>query len=145
MPLSSSRRFVRAVGPMPASCRPIFEVGAICATCQFSSEGASLDRKRWTLVVPRTSDTLRTVARAGSGKEAAKLMFLRMRRFVPARTLTPRQTIALETAYRLGFYAFPRRTNLREISRILGISRATAAELLRRAEGKMLAYDLHAS
>jgi len=145
LPLSPSRRFVRAVSPMPESCRPIFEVGAICAKCQFSSAARTSDQNRWTLVVPRTTDTLRIVARGRPGREGTIRSFLRMRRFVPARTLTPRQTTALETAYRLGFYAFPRRTNLREISRILGVSRATTAELLRRAESKILSYEIGGS
>lgn len=138
---SPSRRFVRAVTTLPEACRRVFEVGAICGTCRFSSLGRADGKERWTLVVPRTPDALRAVARAHSGPKGALSPILRMRRFVPARTLTPRQTTALETAYRLGFYAFPRRTNLREVSRILGVSRSTTAELLRRAEGKMLAHQ----
>lgn len=142
MPLSPSRRFVRAVTPMPEPCRRIFESGAVCGTCQFFPAVGAEGVDRWTLVVPRTPEALRTVARAQSGPEGSRTSILRMRRFVPKRTLTPRQAAALETAYRLGFYAFPRRTNLKEISRILGVSRSTAAELLRRAESKILAPQL---
>ncbi len=143
--LSPSRRFVRAVGPMPEACGRIFETGAICASCRFvpSNGGASGDR--WTLIVPRTSRTIRTVARIGSQDRQAEPRILRMRRYVPPRTLTPRQAAALETAFRLGFYSFPRRTNLKEIARILHVSRATASEHLRRAEAKMLAPELPVS
>ncbi len=139
---SPSRRFVRAVTALPEPCRRVFEIGAICGTCRFSSSSRTGDRERWTLVVPRTPAALRAAARAPTGSKGSPSPILRMRRFVPARTLTPRQTTALETAYRLGFYAFPRRTNLREISRILGVSRSTTAELLRRAENKMLAHQI---
>lgn len=139
---SPSRRFVRAVTPLPDACRRIFQGGAICGTCRFSSAGRSDGKERWTLVVPRTADALRSVALAQPGAQGSPSPILRMRRFVPARTLTPRQATALETAYRLGFYGFPRRTNLQEISRILGVSRSTTAELLRRAESKMLAHQL---
>ncbi len=137
-----SRRFVRAVSPLPEACRRVFEMGAICGTCRFAPRSEGDPGERWTLVVPRTREALRTVARAQAGPNGSALPFLRMRKFVPARTLTPRQTTALETAYRLGFYAFPRRTNLREIARILGVSRSTTAELLRRAESKMLAHQI---
>lgn len=139
---SSTRRFVRAVTSLPEPCRKIFEGGAICGTCRFSTTGRNAGKERWTLVVPRTSEALRTVSRAQSASRGSPARILRMRRFVPARTLTPRQATALETAYRLGFYAFPRRTNLQEISRILGVSRSTTAELLRRAEGKVLSQQL---
>ena len=139
---SPSRRFVRAVTPLSDPCRRIFQGGAICGTCRYSPADRSDGKERWTLVVPRTAEALRAVATAQSGPKGSPSPILRMRRFVPARTLTPRQATALETAYRLGFYGFPRRTNLQEISRILGVSRSTTAELLRRAEGKMLAHQL---
>ena len=139
---SPSRRFVRTVTALSEPCRRIFEMGAICGTCRFSPTSRPGGKERWTLVVPRTSDAIKAVAGAQSDGGGVPSSILRMRRFAPPKTLTPRQTLALETAYRLGFYAFPRRTNLQEISRILGVSRSTTAELLRRAEGKMLALEL---
>lgn len=139
MVLSPSRRFIRAVTPMPDSCRTVIEGGAVCAGCQFVPAKGADGQDRWTLVVPRTPESLRAIARLRSGPEKPGSHILRMRQFVPDQTLTPRQATALETAYRLGFYAFPRRTNLKEISRILGVTRSTAAELLRRAESKMFA------
>lgn len=142
IPLSPTRRFVRVLTPLPAPCRRIFEEGAICGTCRFVAPGPGGQKARWTLVVPRTEAALRAMAKAGSDPAGAPASIVRMRRFAPARTLTPRQAMAIETAYRLGFYAFPRRTNLREISRILGVTRATAAEILRRAESRLLADEL---
>jgi len=139
---SPTRRFVRAVTSLPASCRRIFEAGAICATCRFASAARPDDKERWTLVVPRTAEALRAVATAQFEPGAPPTPILRMRRFVPDRTLTPKQTAALEAAYRLGFYAVPRRTNLQKISRILGVSRSSTGELLRRAERKMLAHEM---
>ncbi len=140
--LSPSRRFVRAVGPIPKSCRAIMEGGAICTTCQFCLGKEAPGRDRWRLVVPRSAQAIRTIARFQSARADGRSSILRVRRFQPPRTLTPRQATALETAFRLGFYAFPRRTNLTEIARILAVSRSTTAELLRRAEGKMLSPQL---
>jgi hypothetical protein len=145
LPSSPTRRYVRTVTPLPESCQRIFEVGAICARCRFASNGASSPRDRWTLVVPRTRSALRAVARAEDGRSGQMGRIRKIRKFVPPRTLTPRQATALEVAYRLGFYAFPRRSNLREVSRILGVTRATTSELLRRAERKMLATEVDAS
>ena len=142
MALSPSRRLLRVVSPMPGPCRGIFEIGAICGTCLFNPPAGSDGTDRWRLVVPRTQRALQALARSSSPQSRETPKVLRVRRFVPKQTLTPRQAAALETAYRLGFYAFPRRTNLKEISRILGISRSSAAELLRRGESKMLAPEL---
>ncbi len=142
MVLSPSRRFVRTVTRMPESCRRIFEGGVICATCQFLPADGSEVPDRWTLVLPRAPGALKSVVRSLGQGDDPRPPILRMRRFVPPQTLTARQATALETAYRLGFYAFPRRTNLKELSRILGVSRSTASELLRRAESKMLAPHL---
>lgn len=139
---SPSRRFVRAVTALPEPCRRVFEMGAICGTCRFPSSSRTSERERWTLVVPRTPAALRAAMRVNRGPKGSPSLIFRMHRFLPPRTLTPRQSAALETAYRLGFYAFPRRTNLSEISRILRVSRSTTAELLRRAEGKMLAHQI---
>lgn len=139
---SPSRRFIRAVTALPEPCRRVFEAGAICGTCRFNPDGRAPGAHRWTLVVPRNAEALRSASSAPGGPRKPPSPILRMRRFVPARTLTPRQATALETAYRLGFYAFPRRSNLQEISRILGVSRSTTAELLRRAENKMLAHQI---
>lgn len=142
LPLSPSRRFVRAVGPMPDACAQLFESGAICASCRFLPSPGTGSRDRWTLIVPRSSRTIRKVAQIGSPSTPKGPKILRMRRFVPPRSLTPRQAAALEAAFRLGFYSFPRRTNLQELARILHVSRATASEHLRRAEAKMLAPEL---
>lgn len=143
---SPARRFLRVVTELPDLCRRVFEIGAICASCRFAAPPPSTDaRERWTLVVPRNPAALRAAVGPSSGPGRSPLPILRVRRFVPPRTLTPRQAAALETAYRLGFYAFPRRSNLKEVARILGVSRSTTAELLRRAENKMLAHPIPGS
>lgn len=139
LPLSPSRRFVRAVGPLPAACERVFEAGAICASCRFLPPADGGRGERWSLIVPRGRDPNRLLGRTPAGLRAPVVA---VRPFVPARTLTPRQAAALETAYRLGYFGFPRRTNLAEVARILGVSRPTAAELIRRAEEKMLAPEL---
>lgn len=52
--------------------------------------------------------------------------------------LTDRQFEALETATRLGYYAVPRDAPLADVAEELGIAEATASELLRRAESRLM-------
>ncbi len=140
---SPSRRYLRVVGPMPEACRRVFDSGALCASCRFLATETGSDG-RWSLVVPQSPRLIRALARPEAPGNRRSDGLLRMRRFVPPRTLTPRQAATIEAAFRLGFYDFPRRTNLQEIARILHVSRATALEHLRRAEAKMLGAELSA-
>jgi predicted DNA binding protein len=55
-----------------------------------------------------------------------------------ARELTPRQGEVLATAIRSGYYQPDRDTSIEEIGEQLGISRTTAWEHLKRAEGKVM-------
>lgn len=136
--LSPSRRLVRGISDLPRACGIVLQSGTICTSCRYLPGPDGKRSDRWNLLLPQSPRIGRLIASlrdAGGGKNPR---VYRARRYRPERALTPRQSAAIETAYRLGFYAFPRRTNLREIARILGISRPAAAELLRRAEGKLL-------
>lgn len=53
-------------------------------------------------------------------------------------TLTPLQQRALSEALRRGFFEWPRRISLEELSKELGISKVTLSEHLRRGERKLL-------
>lgn len=136
--LSPSRRLVRGISDLPHACGMVLKSGAICTSCRYLPGPDGRHGDRWNLLLPRSPQIGKVIAslREMAGENSPRVY--RARRYRPERALTPRQSAAIETAYRLGFYAFPRRTNLREIARILGISRPAAAELLRRAEGKLL-------
>jgi predicted DNA binding protein len=56
--------------------------------------------------------------------------------------LTPLQWKALSSALRRGFFEWPRRVSLEELSRELGVSKVTLSEHLRRGERKLLRYIL---
>ncbi|MBI4258727.1 MAG: helix-turn-helix domain-containing protein [Thaumarchaeota archaeon] len=58
------------------------------------------------------------------------------------RPLTARQAQILETAMEKGYYEFPRRINLRELAKQVGVKPATLSELLRRAQKKALTQYL---
>ena len=57
----------------------------------------------------------------------------------PLGRLTDKQTRALVTAYNLGYYEIPRRTNSDELARLLKISNASFVMERRRAERRLLA------
>jgi len=143
--VSPTRRFVRAVSPMPDGCRRALEAGAACLTCQLVAPSGVEGTDHWTVMVPGSRRALRLVGRIRRRAGAPASLLLGVRRFVPRRYPTPRQAMAIEAAYRLGYYAFPRRASLGQLARILSVSRSTASELLRRAEGAMLARELETS
>ena len=53
-------------------------------------------------------------------------------------TLTPLEYLALKRAYELGYFDWPKRCSLEQLSRDLGLSKATALEHLRRAVRKLV-------
>lgn len=138
---SPTQALLRVVTPMPELCATVFEEGAICANCRFLQASEELPTMEWTLLVPPGAH-LRRFSRAVERARPEAVPWLRVRRYSPPRDLTPRQLLALSTAHRLGFYAFPRRVRLRDVAKELGISRPAIAELLRRAESKVLSAGL---
>lgn len=137
--LSPTELLVRTVVPGPALCAASQRTGAFCTRCRFLSEPeADLP---WTLVVPRSRDArpiLATLERAAKSGPTAEWQ---VRRFRPSSGLTARQADALEVAHRLGYYRFPRRGHLGDVGKALGVGRSTVAELLRRAEAKVVALS----
>jgi len=58
--------------------------------------------------------------------------------------LTQKQELAIIYAYLMGYYQFPRRVSLKELANRLNLSVSTLAELLRKAEAKIIdAYIRH--
>lgn len=56
--------------------------------------------------------------------------------------LTPRQLEILSIAYKYGYYDWPRRIKLDDISRLMKISKTTVSEHIRRAELKIIKFML---
>ena len=75
-------------------------------------------------------------------KEAITFETFRASGFTKLRTaselLTDRQMEVFDLACRLGYYEVPQRISMEELAQKLGISQSTCAELLRKAEKKLL-------
>lgn len=52
--------------------------------------------------------------------------------------LTAKQKRAFDLAWKEGYYAIPRKTNIRALAKLMHISKSTCQDLLRRAENKLL-------
>ncbi len=138
--LGPHRLLVRLVGALPALCHSVFEMGAICMSCPFlPSASAQDDEARegvWRVLVHRVRDAqplLASFTTPGSSPPS----LVRIGSYRGSRDLTSRQEAAVGTAFALGYFDYPRRAQLKDVAKSLGISRATAMENLRRGMRKL--------
>lgn len=138
--LGPHRLLVRLVGPLPALCHSVFEMGAICMSCPFlpAADAAEDESKEgeWRVLVHRVRDARPLLASFTTpGNSPASL--IRIGSYRGSHDLTSRQELAVGTAFVLGYYDYPRRAQLKDVAKSLGVSRATAMENLRRGMRKL--------
>jgi len=141
--LGPHRLLVRLVGPLPALCHSVFEMGAICMSCPFlpSTGGAEGETREgeWRVLVHRVQDAHPLLASFTiPGNSPASLV--RIGAYRGSRDLTARQEMAVGAAFVLGYFDYPRRAQLKDIAKSLGVSRATAMENLRRGMRKLASH-----
>lgn len=138
--LAPHRLLVRLVAPTPALCTTVFEMGAICTSCPYlpngHGEGAQESEFVWGLLSPSAA-SMRPLLESYRTPGSPPPKLLRVGEFRASRELTSRQEAALEVAVKLGYFETPRRAGLPEVAKALGVSRATAMEVLRRALQKL--------
>lgn len=81
---------------------------------------------------------LRDVRQRASPRFRFELLYAGPPRPLGAPRLAQEQEAALEAARRLGYYDVPRRSGLREVGRVLGISTSAAGYRLRRAQARLV-------
>ncbi|MGD0587665.1 MAG: helix-turn-helix domain-containing protein [Thermoplasmata archaeon] len=138
--LGPHRLLVRLVGPLPALCHSVFEMGAICMSCPFLPSASAPDGEapegEWRVLVHRVRDAHPLLASFTTpGNVPASLV--RIGSYRGSQDLTARQEMAVGTAFVLGYYDYPRRAQLKDVAKSLGVSRATAMENLRRGMRKL--------
>lgn len=134
--IAPNRLMVWTSMPMPRLCSAVFEAGAVCTTCPYLPPPAPPDGHGWGILVPHASDAqLPLDAMNRPGRPAPSV--IRIGRYQERTALTPRQERAIEVALNLGYFMHPRRAELKDVARALGVSRSTAMEILRRATMKL--------
>jgi hypothetical protein len=135
-PLTEDRLLVRLVSPLPPLCHTVFKMGAICMSCPFFSPeadpGSATDERDWRVLVHHAGDAhplLTSYTAPGTPPPS----LVRIGTYRGLRDLTARQELAVGTAFALGYFDTPRRAQLKDVAKALGVSRAAVMENLRRA------------
>jgi len=129
-----SRSLCVAILDRPGICEAVLECGAFCLSCPYSkSDGDGM----WKLLV-KDSEQLKTLL--------ARLDDLDIKASIGGLSevkgedrLTSRQKEILAKAISLGYFEFPRRFSLTELSKQVGIKPSTLSQVLRAAEEKVMA------
>lgn len=124
-------------------CKIIAQVNCFCMTCPLASRSKPDGTVDWVLAMTANTSLrklLRKLKDRGIGAE-----ILRVARISDAERLTPHQRRMIEYAYASGFFEYPRRAGLREISKSLTVSPSALGEMLRRAERKIVGSYLRSA
>jgi hypothetical protein len=132
------RALLRISAPMPPGCAAAFELGDFCVTCPLLGKGDSPGPTAWTLLVPQIGDA-RRLLHASAARGGPRPVLLRAGAYRRPWGLTGPQERALRTAFLLGYFDYPRKSSLAELSNRLGIGRSATLELLRKAMTKLAA------
>ena len=129
----SSRSLCLAVLEQPAICQAVLDSGAFCLNCPHSeAEGDGT----WRVLVKDSEQLKALLARLDDQGIKASIGGLSdMKR---GDQLTSRQMEILSKAISLGYFEFPRRFSLTELSEKIGIKPSTLSQVLRAAEEKVL-------
>lgn len=117
----------------PAICRASNDTAIICLDCPLNS---NVQPASWRFIARTTSD-LRHVL-SGLEKEGAKTRIVEVSALDQKATLTGRQKEIISIAVAKGYFEFPRKISLTQLSQFLGIKPSTLSEILRSAERRLL-------
>jgi HTH DNA binding domain len=126
------RAVFRLSVPLPGLCSAVFLSGGVCLSCPYlePSDDGTLPSVR--VLVPRNGEVAR-LGRELAHRDLGPATVERMGQYRPLSSLTARQEATLRTALELGYFEYPRRAELADVARRLGIGRSATLELLRRA------------
>lgn len=127
-----------------AFCGTVMHTEAFCRSCLFHSKANPDGTVEWTLAFNKREALTELLDRMK--QEHVDVKILKLSSVADVENLTSHQRTLVETALEEGFFDYPRRITLRQLSKKMGISASTASEVLRRAERKILAsYQTHES
>lgn len=117
----------------PAICMASNDAAIVCLECPLNAESQP---SSWRFIVRKTSDFRQILARLESDGIEAKIMDV-----APVErkaTLTGRQKEIVSTAVAQGYFEFPRKISLTELSKLVGVKPSTLSEILRSAERRIM-------
>ncbi|MHB1867805.1 MAG: helix-turn-helix domain-containing protein [Nitrososphaerales archaeon] len=117
-------------------CRMIWSLGGFCKTCPLELGSDQGSKINWRIVLESNSSVnsfLETLVEKGIKVNTVDYGDLK-----ESGLLTLREEQAIRLAQDLGYFHFPRKTSIRELSSALSICPSTLDEILRRAEGKIV-------
>jgi hypothetical protein len=119
----------------PAVCLASIDQTIICLECPLNSKE---DAMPWRFVFQKPSDLrqiIKKLSKAGVSARIRDLSFLNEKR-----TLTARQLEVIRAAAEMGYFEFPRKIGLTELSQFLGVKPSTLSEVIRSAERRIVQY-----
>jgi predicted DNA binding protein len=122
-------------------CRIIADVNCFCLTCPLATPRKSDGAVDWVLALTAHNSLRKLIRELKAHGITPEIV--RVTNISDGEKLTPRQRNIIESAFASGFYEYPRRTGLQNLSKKLGVSSSTLGEMMRRAERKIIASYLH--
>lgn len=117
-------------------CKIIADVNCFCMTCPLASPSKPDGTVDWVLAMTANSSLRKLIRKLKTNGIGADIV--RVARISDIEKLTPRQRRMIEYAFASGFFEYPRRSGLRELSKSLGVSPSALGEMIRRAERKII-------
>jgi predicted DNA binding protein len=118
-------------------CRAMSSMMGFCTNCAMVAGGQEGQATKWQVVFPGKISVKSFMSELK--REGIDAIVTEVGKQTGNRSLTYEQERAVGLAEEEGYFKFPRETSLKELSSTLGISPSTLDEVLRRAEGKIVA------
>jgi predicted DNA binding protein len=118
-------------------CRAMSSMMGFCTECAMVANLGPQSTTKWQVVFPGKISLKSFLAELK--REGINASVTEVGKPTGNRSLTYEQERAIGLAEEEGYFRFPRSTSLKELSATLGISPSTLDEVLRRAEGKIVA------
>jgi hypothetical protein len=114
-------------------CRASRDAAIICVDCPLNSE---VQPAPWRFIIRRTSDFRNVLSELSSEGIQSKVVDIST--LERKAELTGRQREIVATAVAKGYFEFPRKVSLTELSGIVGVKPSTLSEILRSAERRIM-------
>lgn len=117
----------------PPLCNASMGLGVVCLACPYGNDGENMT---WKVLVRSSGDVRSLISRLE--KKGVKTRVVGISEVDHEDLLTDRQKEVVATALSLGYFDFPRKVGLTELSKRVGVKPSSLSEILRSAERKIM-------